>query len=87
MSINVPRWFNGYVCGQYVDKGVWFLNLFFFLISIKKQRLEMPNLIVEVSNCLIMFGKHRNMEEFEWQTQTLPNMSRGEPNVAGSKWI
>ena len=38
---------------------------YFFKISIKKQRIEMPNLIVEVSNCLIMFGKHGNMEEFE----------------------
>ena len=69
-----------------MDKGVWFLK-FFFLISIKKQRLEMPNLIVEVSNCLIVFSKHGKMEEFEYQTQMLPNMSRGEPNVAGSKWI
>ena len=47
-----------------MDKGVWF-KFFFFLISIKKQRLEMSNLIVEVSNCLIVFGKHGNMEEFE----------------------
>ena len=44
---------------------VFDFKFFFFLISIKKQRLEMPNLIVEVSNCLIVFGKHGNMEEFE----------------------